>query len=243
MSQTRREFLQAAAVLAGTLPATATIQEIEEKSQAAELQRGLAGSRGEIATLEVEFSYQTDRPDVLAGNNQFFYSRGRYHLRHIDSDRSLVRIEEPDRVLDAVLRGDQVEKATVRDRPGGRKPLLNNFLPMLDDKPALMNGSRRIDGERCLGLQQGGFRYWMSTSFPGVRGVDIFQTPETIRQRVTFHEFVALSPRLAFPQRVETEIFDSSGLLLSQSLLEVSNVALNTPLDHILFSIDSFLRI
>lgn len=241
--RSRRDFLRAAAILAGALPVSQSRSAFgSDTPSLPSLQRRLSKRRSTIRTLHVDFEYNTTRPDILAGRNQMYYSRGRYHLRHLGENVTIVQIVQVDQVLNSVIVEGVVGKVTVRSRnhrdPGAS---LDTFLPQPEDKPMVSRGYREILGDRCQGILQADRCYWVSTKLDATRAVEIFDTAEKVKEVLTFDDFTELASEIVFPRLIRITSFNEEPASQEKSI-QVSSVLLNEPVSDELFDIESFPR-
>lgn len=241
--RSRRDFLRAAAILAGVLPVSRSRSSFgSDTVSLPSLHSRLSKRRSAVRTLHVDFEYKTPRPDILAGRNQMYYSRGLYHLRHVGENVTIVQIVQVDRVLNAVVVEGVVGKVTVRSRtrrdPGAS---LDTFLPQPEDKPMVSRGYREIRGDRCQGVLQADHCYWISTTLNATRAVEIFDTAEKVKEVLTFDDFAELSSEVVFPRLIRINSLNEEPRSQEKSI-QVSSVVLNEPVSNELFDIERFPR-
>lgn len=243
MKPSRRDFVRVAALVTGSIPFAGGFDELyADQVPFSSIRERLSEKRKEIKTLHAVFELRTDKPHLFAGQNQLFFKKGSYHLRHDGEPATIITIVQASQVLDAVLVDGVVEKVKVRKRthrdPGTS---LDTFLPQLEDKPMVSSGMREIAEETCRGILQGERRYWISTQRDLVLAVDLFETAEKVRETIAFLDFIRLSPKVWFPGQVRIESVDSAGKISSR-LLEITSVVMNEPVSDELFTIDRFPR-
>lgn len=243
----RRDFLKAAGLLAGTLPVARDLAAIEsprsENAVRAARER-LLGRRAKIETLHVDYNYySTKESDLRNGRNQLFLSKGRLHVRNERKEGSTLQIVNGELGLDAFVYPDgRVANVRIWERSERRvtpRPL-DSFLPVLEDKPAVARGFQQIDGDRCQGFLQGERILWVSTTIPGVRSVETYRTANQIQERILFKDLFEVSPGLFFPRSFQVLLYDENGNVAVERSITVNAVSVNEPLDEHLFSVKEF---
>jgi hypothetical protein len=243
----RREFLKAAGLLAGTLPAAQGLGAIQAPSSETAVQavrERLLNRRNKIETVHVDYVYSsTKESDLRNGRNQLFLSRGRLHVRNERKEGTTLQIVNGEMGLDAFIYPDgTVANARFWERSERRvapRPL-DSFLPMLEDKPAVARGFRQIDGDRCQGFLQGDRLLWVSTKTDVVRSVETYRTANEIEERILFRDFSELAPGLLFPRSMQVFLYDEKGNVVVERSITVNAVGLNESMDERLFSVQDF---